>query len=78
MITLREKGTGRGIGSLSESQLQLLIDRLEEEDPDDQDYWLNRETIDSLRANGADAELVEMLVVAMGEGDELEIEWVRS
>jgi len=78
MITLREKGTGRGIGSLSESQLQLLIDQLEEEDPDDQDYWLNRETIDSLRANGADAELVEMLVVAMGEGDELEIEWVRS
>ena len=78
MITLRDKATGRGIGSLSESQLQLLIDQLEEEDPDDQDYWLNRETIDSLRANGADAELVEMLVVAMGEGDELEIEWVRS
>jgi len=78
MITLRDKATGRGIGSLSDSQLQLLIDQLEEEDSDDQDYWLNRETIDSLRANGADAELVEMLVVAMGEGDELEIEWVRS
>ena len=78
MITLRDKGTGQDIGSLSESQLQFLIDQLEEEDPDDQDYWLNRETIDSLRANGADAELVEMLVVAMGEGDELEIEWVRS
>ena len=78
MITLRDKATGRGIGSLSDSQLQLLIDQLEEEDSDDQDYWLNRETIDSLQANGADAELVEMLVAAMGEGDELEIEWVRS
>lgn len=78
MITLRDKGTGRDIGSVAETQLQFLVDRLEEEDSDDQDYWLNRETIDSLRAAGADAELVEVLETAIGDGDELEIEWVRS
>ncbi len=78
MITLRDKGTGRDIGAVTETQLQFLVDRLEEEDSDDQDYWLNRETIDSLRAAGADAELVEVLETAIGDGDELEIEWVRS
>ena len=78
MISLRHKGTGKGIGSLTEGQLQFLIDQLEEEDSDDQDYWLNRETIDSMRENGADSELIRLLEDAMGEGDELEVEWVRS
>ena len=78
MIMLRDKGTGSEIGPITEDQLQCLRDQLEEEDTEDQDYWLNRETIDLLRENGADLELLGMLEGAMGEGDEVEVEWVRS
>jgi hypothetical protein len=78
MIILRDKATGSDIGPITESQLQCLIDHLEKEDTEDQDYWLNRETIESLQANGADPDLVRLLESAMGEGDEVEVEWVRS
>ena len=78
MITLRDKGTGNAIGTITASQLQFLVDQLEEEDTDDQDYWLNRESVEILRENGADADLVRMLEAATEGRDEVEVEWVRS
>jgi hypothetical protein len=78
MIVLRDKETGRELGSLTELQLMSLIGQLEEEDPDDQDYWLNREMIETLRERGTDPDLVHMLENAIGDGVEVEVEWVRS
>lgn len=77
MIALIEKATGREIGSLTESQLQFLIDQLEEESSSDQDYWVSRATIEMLRDKGADTELVETLSAALGDEDGLEVEWER-
>ncbi len=78
MIQMRDKDTGAMLGSISEENLQFLIDNLEEETEDDKDYYLNRATIDMLKENGASDELIKLLNDAIGERDNVEIEWVRS
>jgi len=78
MIQLRDKETGTPIGSISESQLQFLIDQLEEESEKDQDYFINAATLDMFEKRGVDVGLLEMLRDALGERGGMEIEWVRS
>jgi hypothetical protein len=78
MIQMRDKETGKLLGSISEENLQFLIDNLEEESDDDTDYYLNRTTVDMLKENGASDELIELLNNALGDRDDVEIEWVRS
>ena len=77
MIQLREKGTGRDLGPITESDLQFLIDQLVEESSDDQDYYLTRDTLAFLRENGGPEPLMKLLEVALGMSDDIEIEWVR-
>jgi hypothetical protein len=78
MIEIKDKGTGARIGSITEEQLQFLIDQLEEESAEDTDYYLNTTTLDMLEANGIDPPLLEMLRGALGDRDEMEIEWSRD
>lgn len=78
MITLKNKDTQQVIGTLAPEQLQFLIDRLEEESPTDHDYWLNRDELEILKEEGADAALIALLEQAMGSNDEVEIEWEVS
>jgi hypothetical protein len=75
MINLRDKDTGAYIGGINPEQLQFMIDQLVEETDDDKNYWLNRDTLDMFVTNGADPALVELLSNAMGERDEMEVEW---
>ncbi len=75
MIQLSDKETGVVIGTISEEELQFMIDQLEEESQADQDYWLNRETLDIFKEQGGDAHLIALLENAMGERDEMEIVW---
>jgi hypothetical protein len=78
MIKMRDKDTGAMLGSISEENLQFLIDNLEEESDDDTDYYLTRETVEMLIANGASDDLIKLLNNALGDKDDVEIEWVRS
>jgi hypothetical protein len=78
MIQLRDKENGTLIGSISESQLQFLIDQLEEESETDQDYFINPATLDMFEKRGADADLLKMLRGALGERGGMEIAWTRS
>lgn len=78
MIELRNKQTSSPIGNISQEQLAFLVGFLEEEDENDQDYWLNPETLELIREAGADADLLAMLTQAMAGGDELEIEWTKT
>ena len=48
MILVRDKSTGAEIGTISDEQLQELVDHLEEESSDDADYYITRETVDLL------------------------------
>ncbi len=78
MIVLTNKDTGIEIGTITEAQLQFLIDQLEEENPNDTDYWLNRTELEIFKENGADPELLALLEKGMGEAEDMEVSWARS
>lgn len=78
MITLNDRASGAFIGSITEAQLQYLVDELEEEHRADQDYYFHRSQIEIFRENGADDQLVALLESAMGDADELEVIWARE
>lgn len=78
MITLTDKETKLIIGTISEEQLQFLIDQLEEESAEDQDYYINIPTLDLLDKNGMDQGLYKMLKDALGSREDMEIVWIRA
>ena len=78
MIQLRNKETGSLLGSISDEDLQFLIDNLEEEWKEDADYYLNRATLDMLKSQGASVPLMSLLDTAIGDKDAVEIEWSRA
>jgi len=78
MITLRNFNSGETLGTITEEQLQFLIDQLEEEFKGDKDYYLTRDTLDLLQQQGLDKEVAALLTQAMGTRDDIEIEWSRD
>jgi hypothetical protein len=78
MVQLFDKQSGAQLGSLSDEQFQFLADHLEEESLADDDYYLNRDTVDILESEGADPGLVEALRRALGDREDADIRWVRS
>ena len=77
MIDLYNKATQQLIGSLTEAELQVLIDGLEEESLDDQDYYITAATIDLLADGRATDHLVRLLRMALGDKEGVEIRWQR-
>lgn len=63
------------IGVINDAQLRFLVEQLEEEHDDDQDYYIDRDTLELLSDNGIDAELLAMLEKAMGDDDSMDIAW---
>jgi hypothetical protein len=53
------------LGSVTESQLAFLVKNLEEEFEEDEEYFFSAETLQYLRAMGADKELLSMLEKAV-------------
>ena len=78
MITLRNKDTGEHIGTVGDSELQVLVDSLEEESTRDTDYFINEETIDLLVERGASDAFVALLRRALGSREGIEVEWERA
>ena len=78
MITLVNKDTGQAIGSVSENDLQVLVDQLEEEDSEDTDYYISGDTIDLLEENGVSADLLRVLRQALGDAEGIEVSWKRD
>jgi len=77
MINLREKGTDRPLGTISEAQLKFLVDQLEEEWVEDRDYAITTMLVDYFVAQGAEPGLVTVLKDALAGRDEVEIVWSR-
>jgi processive 1,2-diacylglycerol beta-glucosyltransferase len=78
MIHLRDKANGAIVGSIGEEQLKFLEDLLEEDRPEDTDYYINEDTLDYMKDQGADAGLLDILRRALGGREEMEIEWSRD
>lgn len=75
MIRITDKDTGQYLGEITEDQLQVLIDQLEEEFEGDNDYYINRDILDVFEQRGIDQALLSFLRRSMGDRDEMEIEW---
>ncbi|HUF39404.1 MAG TPA: hypothetical protein VMN57_12840 [Anaerolineales bacterium] len=78
MIHLREKATGNLIGTITEGQLQFLVDQLEEEWLEDRDYAITPMLISFFEGKAEEPELVAMLKEALGEREEMEVVWGRG
>jgi hypothetical protein len=78
MIKLYNKENDVYIGEISESELKFLVKELAEETYDDQDYYLDENTLAYLQIEGADAHLLELFQKAFDEHGEVEIRWEQA
>lgn len=77
MIDLFNKDTDQVLGSITDAELQLLIDRLEETSGEDQDYYITQDTIDMLGDGKASDHLLHLLRTALGTLEGVDIRWQR-
>jgi len=77
MIDLYNAETNALIGSITEQDLHVLMDALEEESSDDQDYYITAETIDVIGDGKATEHLLNLLRTALGSAQGIDIRWQR-
>ena len=78
MVQLHEKETGVFVGTITEVQLQFLIDQLEEESSDETDYYIDHATLDLFEEVGVEADLLALLRQALGTREGIEIVWSKA
>ena len=77
MIDLYNATTNTLLGSITEADLKVLVDALEEEGVNDQDYYIDKATIDVIADGRATEHLVRLLRTALVSGDGVDIRWQR-
>ena len=78
MIILKDKDTDASLGTISQEQLDFLREQLVEETDEDQDYWVDRDTLDLMREAGGDPELIAMIEQGMAGREGMEIVWTEG
>jgi hypothetical protein len=71
------KDGDRLLGVVSDADLKMLIDELEETELADDDYFIDAPTVDILEAAGASSGLVSLLRGAIGSSDGVDIRWEK-
>jgi len=77
MIDLYDANTNQLLGSITEADLKVLVDGLEEESLQDQDYYIDQATIDLLADGRATEHLLGLLRRALDGRDGADIRWQR-
>jgi hypothetical protein len=77
MIDVYDNGTNQLLGSITEADLQVLVDAFEEESAEDQDYFIDAATIDLIADGRATEHLVALLRAALGSAEGVDIRWER-
>ena len=77
MIDVYNNETNQLIGLITEADLKVLADHLEEESLEDQDYYIDQATIDVIGDGQATEHLLGVLRKALGSSDGVEIRWER-
>ena len=77
MIDLYTCANDALIGSITDADLKVLTDALEEESSVDQDYYIDRATIDVIGDGRASEHLMGLLRAALGTEDGVDIRWQR-
>ena len=78
MNTIRLVDTKEVIGTLTDDELEEIIEALEEESAEDQDYYIDPETIDFMETIEVSPKIIEMLRTAIAGKEAIEIEWVKA
>jgi hypothetical protein len=69
--------TGELIGQVTEADLHVLVDALEEESTVDRDYFIDAATIDAIADGRATEHLVAVLRKPLGSTGGVDIRWER-
>jgi hypothetical protein len=77
MIDVYNNETNELIGSITEADLKVLADHLEEESSEDRDYYIDQATIDVIGDGQATEHLLKTLRKALGTAEGVEIRWQR-
>ena len=77
MIDIYNNETNALVGTITEADLKVLADHLEEESLEDQDYFIDAATIDVIGDGQATEHLLGVLRKALGSADGVEIRWQR-
>ena len=77
MIDLYNDATGELLGPITEADLKVLVDALEEESTEDRDYYIDAATLDLIADGRASDHLVALLRNALGSADAVDIRWER-
>jgi len=77
MIDVYESESGRLLGTITDAELQVLVDALVEESDTDQDYYIDAATIDLLGDGRATDHLMQLLRTALGRSEGVDIRWQR-
>jgi hypothetical protein len=75
MIALFDSASGAKVGRVSETQLQALLDWMEEESTQDRDYYLTAEDCELMEEQGIDPTLIEVLRGALRSRDDMDLRW---
>jgi hypothetical protein len=75
MYILSIKNSGAFLGTINHSDLEYLIDQLEEEHKNDTDYYICMDTVELLEQSGASSGLVSLLKNALGNSEGIDICW---
>lgn len=78
MIVLKDTETDASLGTISAEQLRFLRAELVKEDEDDQDYWIDRDTLELLRDHGGDPGLLSLIELGMAGREGIEIAWIEG
>jgi hypothetical protein len=69
--------SNRLLGEISDADVKVLIDQLEEEDMADDDYFIDGATVSILEGAGASGALVQMLLGAIGDSEGIDVRWEK-
>jgi len=77
MIDVYNNETNELVGTITDADLKVLADHLEEESSEDQDYWIDQATLDVIGDGQATEHLMGVLRKALGTSEGVEIRWQR-
>lgn len=78
MAKIYDVESGDLIGTVTATELQFLIDQLEEEDSEDRDYYVDRASLAWFEEQGADPALMTLLRQALGSREGMDIRWAKD
>jgi processive 1,2-diacylglycerol beta-glucosyltransferase len=78
MAKVYDVESGKLVGTVTATELQFLIDQLEEEDSEDRDYYVDLASLSWFEEQGADPALIALLRQALGEREGMDIRWEQD